>query len=85
MKVGNSPQFAYSPSRAARRTRWMFPARPGRYDSRRRGLRSRITRLFVYRWFGAPRDASFDAGLVDLGGTPRDAYYVVRRYARSRR
>lgn len=84
VKVGNSPQFAYSPSRAARRTRWMFRL-AGRYDSRRRGLRSRITRLFVYQWFGAPRDASFDAGLVDLGGTPRDAYYVVRRYARSRR
>jgi hypothetical protein len=84
VKAGNSPQFAYSPSRAARRTRWMFRL-AGRYDSRRRGLRSRITRLFVYQWFGAPRDASFDAGLVDLGGTPRPAYYVVRRYARSRR
>ena len=84
VKVGNSPQFGYSTSLAARRTRWMFRL-AGRYDSRRRGLRSRITRLFVYQWFGAPREASFDAGLVDLGGTPRAAYYVVRRNARSRR
>ncbi|HYH88172.1 MAG TPA: hypothetical protein VEX67_02995 [Solirubrobacteraceae bacterium] len=84
VKVGNSRQFRYSTTRAARRTRWMFRL-AGRYDSRRRGLRSRITRLFVYQWFGAPRDASFDAGLVDLGGTPRPAYFVVKRYARSRR
>jgi hypothetical protein len=84
VKLGNSPHFGYSPSRAARRTRWMFRL-AGRYDSTRRGFRSRITRLFVYQWFGTPRDASFDAGLVDLGGTPRAAYYVVKRYARSRR
>jgi hypothetical protein len=84
VKVGNSSHFGYSPSRAAARVRWMFRL-AGRYDSRRRALRSRISRLFVYQWFGAPRDASFDAGLVDLGGTPRAAYYVVRRYARSRR
>ena len=84
VKVGNSRQFRYSTSRAARRTRWLFRL-AGRYDSRRRGLRSRITSLFVYQWFGAPRDASFDAGLVDLGGTPRPAYFVVKRYARSRR
>jgi hypothetical protein len=84
VQVGNSPHFGYSPSRAAARARWMFRL-AARYDSRRRALRSRITRLFVYQWFGAPRDASFDAGLVDPGGTPRPAYYVVRRYTRSRR
>jgi hypothetical protein len=84
VRVGNSSHFGYSPSRAAARARWMFRL-AGRYDSRRRALRSRITRLFVYQWFGAPRDASFDAGLVDPGGTPRAAYYVVRRYTRSRR
>jgi hypothetical protein len=84
VKLGNSPHFSHSPARAARRTRWMFRL-AGRYDSRRRGLRSRITRLFVYQWFGAPRDATFDAGLVDLGGNPRPAYDVVRRYSRSRR
>jgi len=84
VKLGNSAHFDYSPSRAARRTRWMFRL-ARRYEPRRRGLRSRITRVFVYRWFGAARDAWFDAGLVDFGGAPRPAYYVVRRYARSRR
>jgi hypothetical protein len=84
VKFGNSHQFRYSESRAARRTRWMFRL-ADRYDTRRGGRRSRITRLFVYQWFGAPRGARFDAGLVDPDGTPRDAYFVVRRHAGSRR
>jgi hypothetical protein len=48
-------------------------------------MRSAITRLFVYQWFGAPRGARFDAGLVDPDGTPRAACFVVRRYARAHR
>jgi hypothetical protein len=84
VKFGNSRQFRYSESRAARCTRWMFRL-ANRYDSRRRGMRSRITRWFVYQWFGAPRGARFDAGLVDRDGSPRAAYFVLRRHARSHR
>jgi len=84
VKFGASRQFRYSESRAARCTRWMFKL-ANRFDSKRRGMRSRITRLFVYQWFGAPRVARFDAGLVDPDGTPRRAYAVVRRRARSHR
>jgi hypothetical protein len=84
VKFGNSRQFRYSESRAARRTRWMFRL-VGRYRSRRRGLRSRITRVFVYDWFGAPRGARFDAGLVGPDGTPRAAYFVVAARARGHR
>ncbi len=82
VKFGNSPQFAYSEVRAANRTRWMFRL-AGRYDERRRGLRSRITRLYAYRWYGEPPGAHFDAGLVDPDGSPRRAYSVFRRYARA--
>ena len=84
VKSGNSRQFRYSESRAARCTRWMFRL-ADRYDSRHSGMRSTITRLYVYQWFGAPRGARFDAGLVDPDGSPRAAYSVVRRYARSHR
>jgi hypothetical protein len=84
VKFGNSRQFRYSESRAARCTRWMFRL-ANRYDHKRRGMRSKITRLFVYQWFGAPRGARFDAGLVDPDGTPRAAYFLVQRYARSHR
>jgi hypothetical protein len=78
VKFGASRQFSYSESRAARCLRWMFRL-AGRYGSRRRGLRSRITRVFAYQWFGAPAGARFDAGLVDPDGTPRRAYFVLQR------
>jgi hypothetical protein len=84
VKLGDSPQFAYSEARAASRTRWMFRL-AGRFDSPRRGLRSTLTRLYVYKWFGEPPGARFDAGLVGFDGTPRPAFYVVRWYARSHR
>jgi hypothetical protein len=84
VKFGDSRQFRYSESRAARCTRWMFRL-ANRYDSRRRGMRSKITRLFVYQWFGARPGARFDAGIVDPDGIPRAAYHVLRRYAGSHR
>jgi Glycosyl hydrolase catalytic core len=84
VKFGDSRQWRYSESRAARCTRWMFRL-ANRYDSKRRGMRSRVTRLFIYQWFGAPRGARFDAGLVDPDGTPRPAYFVLRRYGQSHR
>jgi hypothetical protein len=76
--------FRYSPSRAAARTKWMFKL-ANRYDSRQRGLRSKVTQLFVYRWFGEGRGARFDAGLVNPNGTPRKAYNVFRKFARTHR
>jgi hypothetical protein len=82
VKFGRSGQFPYSERRAANRTRWMFRL-VNRYDTRRRGTRSRIGRLFIYKWLGG--GGRFDAGLVDEDGTPRRAFYVVRRLARAHR
>jgi hypothetical protein len=77
--------FRYSPSRAAARTKWMFRL-ANRYDSRQRGLRSKITQLYVYRWFGeASRSARFDAGLVNADGSPRKAYNVFKKFAKTHR
>ena len=84
VRFGDSRQFSYSESRAARRTRWMFRL-AGRFDERRRGLRSTIARLYVYRWYGEPPGARFDAGLVNPDGSPRRAYSVVAEHARSHR
>ena len=75
------PSFRRSTSRAAARTRGMFRL-VRRYDTRRRGFRSKITRLFVYSWFGAARSARFDAGLVNPNGSPRPAFGVFRANAR---
>jgi Glycosyl hydrolase catalytic core len=84
VKFGESGQFPYSESRAAKRTRWMFRL-ADRYDRRRRALQSIIARLYVYRWFGEPPGAHFDAGLVNPDGTPRRAYSVVAEHARGHR
>jgi Glycosyl hydrolase catalytic core len=82
VKLDNS--FPYSEARAARGTRWMFKL-IGRFDSRRRALRSSIARLYVYKWFGEPPGARFDAGLLNYSGTPRAAYWVFRAFARTHR
>ena len=52
-----------------------------RYDSRRSGMRSKITRLYNYQWTGVVRSARFDAGLVDPDGSPRKAYKQFKRSA----
>ena len=62
VRFGDSAQFGYSESRAAHSTRWLFTL-AGRYDAPRRGRRSTMTRVYVYKWFGEPPDARFDAGL----------------------
>ena len=56
-----------------------------RFSKRRRGLRSKITQLYIYKWFGEPRGARFDAGLVNPNGTPRKALAVVAKNARKHR
>jgi hypothetical protein len=81
VKFGEARHFRYSESRAANRTRWMFRL-ADRYAVKRRGMRSKITRLYVYRWFGEPPGAHFDAGLVNPDGSPRLAYSVLLRFAR---
>ena len=53
-----------------------------RFDSRRGGMRSRVTRLYNYQWTGAERSARFDAGLVDPDGSKRKAYRQFKRSAR---
>jgi Glycosyl hydrolase catalytic core len=74
----------YSPKRAAARTKYMFRLAKT-YSRRRAGLRSKITQLYVYTWFGEPRGARFDAGLVNPNGTPRKAFSVVRKGVRGHR
>jgi hypothetical protein len=79
-----APSFKRSPKRAASRTKGMFRL-VNRYDTRRRGMRSKITRLFVYTFFGEDRSARFDAGLVNPDGSPRPAFKVFKKNARKHR
>jgi hypothetical protein len=75
------PAFRRSESRQARRTRYMFHL-ADKYDRRRSGMRSRITRLYNYQWTGVKRSARFDAGLVNRNGSSRKAYRQFKRSAK---
>jgi hypothetical protein len=74
----------YSPKRAAARTKYMFKLAK-KYQRRRAGMHSKITQLYIYTWFGEPRGARFDAGLVGPKGKPRKALAVVRKGVRRHR
>ena len=62
--------FRYSLKRAAQRTKYMFKlARKNK----------RVKRLYNYRWFGEPRSARFDAGLVNPDGSSRPGLKQFRK------
>jgi hypothetical protein len=79
LKFGSD--YPRNANRQARATKYMFKL-ASTYDTRKRGLRGRITRLYNYQWTGAPRSARFDAGLVNVDGTARKAYTVFKRQAK---
>jgi Glycosyl hydrolase catalytic core len=72
---GGSTLFPFSLSRQNKAVKRMF--------SLARRYRSRIKRLYIYNWFGQTRSNRFDAGLVNVNGTPRPAYNTVRRTLRT--
>ena len=74
-------QFKRSATRQARATKYMFKL-VSRYDSRQRGMKGRVTRLYNYQFTGAPRSARFDAGLVNENGSQRKAYKQFKTSAK---
>jgi hypothetical protein len=78
------PQLKKNAKRAAARTKTMFKL-ADKYDTKRAGFRSKITRLFVYTWYGEASSARFDAGLVNPDGTPRPAFNVFKKTAAKHR
>jgi hypothetical protein len=70
VKFGRSfPGGSKGQARAARALRLMF---------RIANMSSRIRRLYIFQWTGAPSSARFDAGLTNPDGTARPGYRVVR-------
>jgi hypothetical protein len=67
--------FPFSLSRQNRAVKRMF--------SLARRYQSRIKRLYIYNWFGQTSRNRFDAGLVNVNGTPRPAYNTVVRTLRT--
>ena len=77
------PSFKTSISRSSSATKYMFQL-ADRYDAKRRGYRSKLTRLYVYRWYGEAPGARFDAGLVNPDGSPRPALTQFQKYVKNR-
>jgi len=66
-----STTWPYSPRRAAKRLGYLFKIT--------KKYRRYISRVYVYNWTGAPRDARFDAGLTNPDGSARPALGVFKR------
>lgn len=62
--------FKYSPKRAAKATKYLFKLAK-KYK--------RIKRVYVYRWFGAPKTERFDSGLVGPNGETRPGLKQFRK------
>src|SRR3954454_6015488 len=75
------PAFKTSASRAASATKYMFTL-ADRYDGKQRGYKSKLTRLYVYRWFG--ETGTWDSGLVNPDGSARPALAQFQKYAKRR-
>ena len=76
-------QWPFSESRAANRTRYMFGL-TNRHTRKLRGMKSRVTRLYIYQWTGREKGTLFDSGLVDDKGDVRRAYRVVKHRMKGR-
>ncbi len=67
VKLGKS--FSFSITRARKALGCMFTLAKAN---------TRIQRLYVYQFNGAPEGADFDAGLINIDGTKRPGYTVVQ-------
>jgi hypothetical protein len=47
-------------------------------------MRSKVTRLYDYRWFGDTKSARFDAGLVEPNGKARKTLTAFKRGLKGR-
>lgn len=76
-----APDFPTSATRAASSTKYLFSL-ADRFDSKKKGYKSKLTRVYVYRWFG--ETGNWDSGLVDPDGTPRPALTEFQKAAAKR-
>ena len=73
--------FNPSESAASRAISYMFSL-ANRFDTRRRGYKSRITRLYPYEFRTKLTDARFDAGLISPEGKTRKGYRTFKAKVR---
>ena len=66
---------------AARAIDYMFKL-ANKYDSKRKGMKSKIGRLYQYDFGPSPEDARFDASLLAPNGEPRKSYVAFKEQVR---
>jgi hypothetical protein len=71
--VNFSTSFPFDPQRAARAVAHTFTLAE---------MSPRITRVYLYNWYGAANPTLWDSGLVSAAGVPRPALDVLRSYLR---
>jgi len=81
--VNFTKKFPYSTSRAANRISYMFKL-ADKYSKKRRGYKSKITRIYPYQYSGVAKTERFDAGLINPDGTARKGYTVFKSKAKTR-
>lgn len=77
----DSKSLRVNESTAVRAINYMFEL-ARKYDSKRRGFRSKIGRLYQYDFGPSASDARFDASLLAPDGTPRRSYTAFKKQAR---
>jgi len=77
------PHFPRNLSRAAGAIKLMF-SQAKFYNKHRHGMRSKVTRIYDYKWFGEKKSARFDAGLVEPNGKARKTLTAFKRGIRGR-
>jgi hypothetical protein len=71
--IVESSTFAHDEQRAARAITHVFELA---------ALSTRITRVYLYNWYGITKPKMWDSGLVAADGTPRPGLAALRRYLR---
>ncbi len=77
--------FPYSTKRANKATKFLFKL-ADRFSKKRRGLRSKVTRVYPYTFYGENKGERFDAGIVGPveNPKPRAAYKSFKKLVKKR-
>ena len=77
--------FPYSTKRANKATKFLFKL-ADRFSKKRKGLRSKVTRVYPYTFYGENKGERFDAGIVGPVENPavRPAYKTFKKLVKSR-
>jgi hypothetical protein len=69
--------FRYNPARASKALNYLLSS-----YVKKRGIRGRVKRAYLYNYHGLAPSARFDAGLINPNGSRRPGYNIAKRFIR---